>query len=122
MDPVDKYRTIVKKLICEYASYRPSNGQIQTEVVVDPERDHYEVIHIGWDGVRRVHGAVVHIDIIDGEVWIQYNGTRHAIAEELLAAGIPREAIVLGFHPPDVRRHTEFSAGEKTEADTPAAT
>src|SRR5438034_1405369 len=113
MDPVDKYRTIVKKLICEYASYRPSNGQIQTEVVIDPERDHYEVIHIGWDGVRRVHGAVVHIDIIDGRVWIQYNGTRHAVAEELLAAGVPREAIVLGFHPPDVRPYTDFAVGEE---------
>jgi XisI protein len=121
MDPVDNYRTVVKKLICEYGSYRPSNGQIQTEVVIDPERDHYEVIHVGWDGVRRVHGSVVHIDIINGKVWIQYNGTRHAVAEELMAAGIPREAIVLGFHPPDVRRYTDFAVGDEPLPGTPLA-
>jgi XisI protein len=58
-------------------------------------------MHVGWDGVRRVHGCVVHIDIIDAKVWIQYDGTSSPVADALLAAGIPREAIVLGFHPPE---------------------
>jgi len=31
------------------------------------------------------------------------------VAEELLAAGVPREAIVLGFHPADVRKHPDFA-------------
>ena len=65
----------------------------------------------GWDGVRRVHGSVIHIDIKDGKVWIQYDGTSRPVATELVAAGIPKEHIVLGFHPPDVRRHTEFALG-----------
>jgi hypothetical protein len=72
-----------------------------------------EVLRVGWDGPRRVHGSVVHIDIIDGRVWLQYNGTPRAIGEELVAAGIPREAMVLGFQPPHVRRYTEFGDAEE---------
>jgi hypothetical protein len=78
---------------------------------VDRERDHYEVMHVGWDGVRRVHGCVVHIDIRDGKVWVQHGGTSRPVAEELVAAGIPRKAIVLGFHPTEVRRHTDYAVG-----------
>ena len=111
MDRVDRYRTIVRRLIGEYASHKPSHGQIETEAVVDSEHDHYEVMHVGWDGMRRVHGCVVHIDIRGGKVWIQYDGTSRPVADELLAAGIPREHIVLGFHPAELRRHTEFAQG-----------
>jgi hypothetical protein len=73
--------------------------------------DHYEVMHVGWDRRRRVHGSVVHIDIHDGKIWIQYDGTNRPVADELLAAGVPKEDIVLGFHPEDVRVHTGFAVG-----------
>jgi hypothetical protein len=102
---------IVRKVIEEYAGYKPSHGQIETEAVVDSEHDHYEVMHVGWDGQRRVHGCVIHVDIRGGKVWIQYDGTSRPVAEELLAAGIPREDIVLGFHPAYIRPHTAFAQG-----------
>jgi XisI protein len=109
MDTVESYRQIVRRVMQEYARYKPSHGEIETEAVWDPERDHYEVLHVGWDGQRRVHGSVVHIDIKAGKVWVQYDGTSRPVAEELAAAGIPREDIVLGFHPAEVRRHTGFA-------------
>ena len=109
MDNLERYRNAVRKIIYEYASYKPSHGQIDTEAIIDPEKDHYEVMHVGWDGVRRVHGSVVHIDIISEKVWIQYDGTSYPVAEALLAAGIPREAIVLGFHPAELRQYTDFA-------------
>lgn len=111
MDTVTQYREIVRQLMEEYGRYRPSHGQIDTEVVVDAAHDHYELLHIGWDGPRRVHGTVLHVDIRDQKIWIQYDGTDRPIAEELLRAGVPRTDIVLGFHPPEVRRHTEFGVG-----------
>lgn len=111
MDRLARYREIVRRVIAEYARYKPSHGNINTEAVVDSERDHYEVMHVGWDGQRRVHGSVVHIDIIDGKVWIQYDGTSWPVADELTAAGIPHEDIVLGFHPPEVRQHTDYAVG-----------
>ena len=111
MDKRDRYREIVRGIIEEYASYKPSHGQIDTEAIVDREHDHYEVMHLGWDGVRRVHGSVVHLDIIGGKVWLQYDGTNRPVADELIAAGIPAEDIVLAFHPAELRPLTGFGVG-----------
>ena len=110
MDSLERYRQIVRQLIDEYARYKPSHGKIETEAIIDPQRDHYEVMHIGWDGQRRVHGSVVHIDIIKGKIWIQHDGTNRPVAEELLEAGVPREDIILGFHPAQVRQYTDFGS------------
>ncbi len=109
MDRVDRYRQIVRRVIEQYAAWRPSHGQIDSEAIVDEQKDHYEVMHVGWDGDRRVHGSVIHLDIIDGKVWIQHDGTNRPVAEELLAEGIPRDDIVLGFHPARVRHLTGFA-------------
>ena len=111
MDKVDRYRDIVRRLIHEYAGYKVSHGEIQAEAICDPEHDHYEVMHVGWDGSRRVHGSVIHIDLRGGKVWLQHDGTDRAIAEELVAAGIPKEDIVLAFHPARLRQHTGYAVG-----------
>jgi len=58
---------------------------------------------VGWQGIRRVHGCLVHVDIIDGKLWIQRDGTEHGIALDLLEAGVPGEQIVLAFRPPELR-------------------
>jgi len=106
---VKNYREIIKHLIDEYASYIPSHGKIEAEKIMDTERDHYEVIHIGWDGPRRVHGSVLHIDLKNDKIWIQYDGTSRPIANELIAKGIPKESIVLGFYPIEERKYTGFA-------------
>lgn len=38
MDRLERYRGIVRRVIEEYASYKPSHGQIETEAIMD--RDH----------------------------------------------------------------------------------
>ena len=63
MDQLHPYIEAVRAVIFEYAGYKPSNGEIETEVVIDAERGHYEVVHVGWDGHRRVHGSVIHIGV-----------------------------------------------------------
>lgn len=50
----------------------------------------------------------IRIDIINGKVWIEHDGTVPGVAEELVAAGLPREDIVLGFRPPHLRQYTGF--------------
>lgn len=66
----------------------------------DKAQDHYALVEAGWDGLRRIEGQVLRIDIIDGKIWIQHDGTEHGIARELVALGVPRQAIVLGFTRP----------------------
>jgi hypothetical protein len=109
MDTLSEYRRIVKDLIREYARYEPSVGDIRTEVIFDEANDHYELIHVGWAGSSRICGAVLHIDIRDGLVWIEHNGTEDPIGSMLVEAGIPRDKIVLGFQPPDARHLTGFA-------------
>src|SRR5881296_3070417 len=109
MDPVEQYRKIIRSLLEEYAQYRPARGDVQIEVILDEANDHYELIYAGWNGPYRIHGSVLHIDVRDGKVWIQQDGTEAGIAEELVKAGIPRDRIVLAFKPPEIRPHTGFA-------------
>jgi hypothetical protein len=111
MDNLDHYREVVQQILAEYA-HKPSHGEIESEIIVDPKQDHYEIMHVGWDKSRRVHGSVIHIDIINGKIWIQHDGTSPGIALELVEAGIPKEDIVLGFRPAHVRQYTGYSVGE----------
>lgn len=66
------------------------------------------MLHVGWDGARRVHGSVIHLDLIGEKIWIQHDGTNRPVANALLAEGIPNDAIVLGFYPAEERPDTGF--------------
>ena len=110
MDTLNAYRQRIQALIAEHAAIPHAHGDICSVTVFDEENDHYLLLSTGWEGDKHVHGCLIHVDIIDGKFWIQYDGTEYGIANELVDAGVPRERIVLGFHPPDVRPHTEFAA------------
>ena len=109
MDNVTRYRHIIRELIQQYAQHRPACGEVQIEVIFDETNDHYELMYAGWNGPYRIHGSVLHIDIRQEKVWIQYDGTEDGIAEECVKAGIPRDQIVPAFKPPDIRAHTDFA-------------
>src|SRR5882672_8764058 len=109
MDRIENYRQIICNVLSDYLNLCYANAEIQNEAVFDRENDRYMVVSVGWDGVKRVHGALVHIDIINGKIWIQRDGTEHGIARELVAAGIPRDHIVLAFRPPDLRQYTGYA-------------
>lgn len=109
MEYVERYRQIIRQKIETYAAIRPSLGEVEIEVIFDEDNDHYELMYAGWSGPYRIHGSVLHIDIRDGKVWIQYDGMEDSIAEELVEAGIPHEHIVLAFKPPEIRPYTDFA-------------
>ncbi|MBF0200127.1 MAG: XisI protein [Desulfamplus sp.] len=109
MDILNKYRKIIEKILKNYINISYANGEIENEIIIDRMNDRYLVMSLGWENVRRIHGCVVHIDIIDGLVWIQRDGTEDGIATELELEGIPKNKIVLGFHEPDVRQHTGYA-------------
>jgi hypothetical protein len=110
MDTLDAYRQIIENILDEYTQIPYAFGEIQTEAVFDRARDRYLLMNVGWDSDQRVHGSLVHIDIIDGKIWIQRDGIEHGIAKELVKAGIPQDHIVLGFRSPAIRRYTEYAA------------
>jgi len=109
MDTLESYRQIIENILNEYTQIPYAYGDIQTEAVFDRKNDRYVLMNVGWDDGRRVHGSLVHIDIIDGKLWIQRDGTEDGVAPELVRAGIPKNRIVLGFRSPEVRRYTEYA-------------
>jgi hypothetical protein len=106
---LDQYRETIEAILNEYTKIPYAYGDIQTEAVFDRNRDRYLLVNTGWDQGRRVHGCLVHVDLINGKFWIQRDGTEHGIAKELVDAGMPREQIVLAFKPPEIRRHTDYA-------------
>lgn len=109
MDTLESYRQIIENILNEYTQIPYAYGDIQTEAVFDRKSDRYVLMNVGWDDGRRVHGSLVHIDIIDGKLWIQRDGTEDGVAPELVRAGIPKDRIVLGFRSPEVRQYTEYA-------------
>lgn len=109
MDRIEEYRQIVRRVIQEVVDYIPEEEDVRVEVIFDDAQGHYELREQGWRHRRRIHGSLVHIDIHDGKVWVEHDGTNLEIVQSLLDAGIPSHDIVIGFHPPDQRKYTEFA-------------
>jgi hypothetical protein len=96
-------------VLIPYTQIPYSYGVIECKTVFDSENDSYLLITLGWDGVKRIHGCLVHLDIIDGKIWVQRDDTEDGVTYELEAAGITKDKIVLGFHPQNVRQHTGYA-------------
>lgn len=109
MDKLEQYRKIIEEVLTEQASYKLSNSDIEKELIIDRERDHYQVFLVGWEGLSRVHSCSIHIDIKGDKVWLQRDYTDAEIAGQLMERGIPKEDIVLGFHAPYKRPYTGFA-------------
>lgn len=109
MDRLDEYRDLIYKILSYYASIPYRYGKIATYVILDKERNHFLLMHEGWEGHKRIHGAIVHVEIRDEKIWIHYDGIEDGITDELVAGGVPKDQIVLAFHPPYVRQHTEYA-------------
>lgn len=98
MERIDIYRQQVQSFLRDFAADDPN-----TQVVFDTEHDRYLVIHNSWHNNSRTYGCAIHLDIIDGQVWIQHNSTEIAIDQALGDRGIAKNDIVLGFRSPEVR-------------------
>ena len=106
------YSDIIQTLISNYSTSGGSYaGEVQSDVIFDTKNDRYQLVNIGWNGQRRIYGCVMQMDIINGKIWIQHNGTEIDFAEELVASGVPKQDIVIGFHTPFIRKMTEYAVG-----------
>lgn len=93
----------------DYINFLGDDPDTQTQLVIDEKSDRYLLIELGWQDERRIYGTLIHLDIINHKIWIQQDGTEDGIASELVALGIPKQQIVLGFKSEQRRRITEFA-------------
>ena len=109
MDKMVKYRQLIKDLLINYASPNTdSNKDLEEQLVFDTERDHYQLLSVGWQNQKRVYFILLHLDIKNNKIWLQENSTDYDIVEDLIKLGVPNSDVVIGFHPADVRKLTEF--------------
>ncbi len=111
MDKLDYYRQLTRKILSEYYELgaKSTNSHLENALILDEQHDHYLLIVIGWEGEERIKGNTIHIRLRDGKIWIEEDSTEDGVATDFLQAGVPREDIVLAFHPPHLRQYTEFA-------------
>lgn len=108
MDKLPKYREYVKTLLTKYASDDVSDNDVEVQLILDTERDHYQWMNVGWQGFNRIYRCVMHFDIKDSKIWLQQNLTDRDPAKELVIMGVPPEDIVLGLQAPYKRQYTDY--------------
>src|SRR3954453_14885947 len=104
------WRQTIKRILADLAAIPfPDVVTMSAKTVFDESSDVYLVVVEGWQGVRRLHGCLVHVEIKGDKIWVQQDGTEDGVVADLLAAGVPRECIVLGFKSPQSRAFTQFA-------------
>jgi len=109
MDILDKARNAIEEYMLDRAATPIAYIEAECEVIIDRVRDRYVLMLVGWDNGKRVHGSLLHVDIIDGKIWIQRDGTEEGIAETLLQLGVPTDKIVPGFRSKRMRQDMGFA-------------
>ncbi|HAA27288.1 MAG TPA: XisI protein [Cyanobacteria bacterium UBA8553] len=111
---VEQYRQYIRQLLSERAkraSKQRNAPEYEVQTIFDSEQDHYQLLYVGWRGYKRDFGCILHVDIKDGQIWIQHDGTEEGLANRLVEMGVPKQDIVLAFHEPEVRQYTGFGTG-----------
>lgn len=108
MERLELYRNCIKSLLVEHGKFKGIDSDVESEIFFDSDRDRYQLMRVGWNGLKRVYYTVMHFDIKDDRIWIQQNTTDVDVALELVEMGVPKSDIVLGLHPPYKRPHTGY--------------
>ncbi len=110
MDKLVNYRNWIKELLTNYADHHSNKKKdVEEELIFDENRDHYQIMAVGWENRRRVYFSIFHLNIKDGKIWLQENSADYNIVDDLLERGVPPSDIVIGFLPAHVRATTEFA-------------
>ncbi len=110
MDRVN-YAALLEQLFLTQQQDATSSGLVESQIVIDKERGHYQILSIGWERGQRVYHVLLHVDLKDHKFWVQQDFTLPSITSLLLEAGVPKSDIVLGFQPPQARELMDFAVG-----------
>jgi len=110
MDKIKQYQMAILGILEENAAIKKSlTPDIRSEVVIDKEHHHYQLLSIGWHKQQFNYVVAFHFDIIGDKIWIQQNNTDVMVADELAARGVAKSDILLGFLNPSARAYSEFA-------------
>lgn len=110
MDKVTQYQKYILEALEEYKSqFRQISADLHNYILADEKNHHYQFLWIGWKHKKHIFSVSIHIDIIDGKIWIQKDDTEIGFANLLVDRNIPKSDIVLAYYSPAHRKLTEFA-------------
>lgn len=110
MDKQAEYRQLIMGILTEYADGRKVSGENAEMITIfDQEKDHYQVLAMGWRKYERIYLVIFHFDIKDGKIWAQQNASDYDIIGDIEEKGVPKSDIVLAFHTPNMRKYTDYA-------------
>lgn len=112
MDKITRYQNIILDFLKRYNEETGGNKPDETikrRIIADRENNSFQLLSVGWRNGHYLFGPIFHFDIIDGKIWMQCNNTEREVVDELMAHGVDKQDIVLGFVPPNARIFTGFA-------------
>ena len=109
---VERYRQIIIALLKEYANtpvLSLPNVEVEDQLLLDTERDHYQILTVGWEDGKRVYYPIFHLDIKKDKIWIQEDASDTDLVGELESRGVAKKDIILAFHKPVNRSFMDFA-------------
>lgn len=111
MDKVKKYQDIIIHFLEKYETENKNafGNDIKYRIILDRNSNSFQLLSTGWKDNHYLFGPIFHFDIIDGKIWMQCNNTEYEVVDELMARGVDKQDIVLGFLPPYARQFSGFA-------------
>jgi XisI protein len=111
MDRVVFFQQKILNVIEEYLTElrQPSNQDIDFVSITDMNKNHFQIIAMGWEGHKRIFNLLFHLDIIGDKIWVQEDKMEYSIAEKLIEKSIAKKEIVLAYFPEFHRAYTEYA-------------
>jgi len=114
MDKLQKYQQIIKEVLTHYHSMGPVDPnhieRREMRLLFDDTHARYQVLRLGWRGIKSFFAVIFHFEIIGDKIWVQRSATDYDIVEDLELKGVPKEDIVLAFIAPQAWKDTEYAA------------
>jgi hypothetical protein len=107
MEKIKKYEKIIIKLLQDL------KGDTSEDVlVIDKENHHYQLLFVGLDSRNTYFFRVrLHFSIRkDGVICIFENRTEEEVGDWLIANGVPKGDILVGFLPQHIRQYEGYAA------------
>ncbi len=117
MDPIinkiKKHQLLLQQYVENLANERNnslgSNGGYQA--ITDTVHNHFQLMRISWQGGQFFYNILLHFHINPdtGNIWVQQNNTDLPLDEAFEAMGIPKNNLVLGFRPQEIRAYSDYA-------------
>ena len=109
MDTIEVQRSAIARVFRSWEQYPASISKFRITGVMDTPHDRYTLTHVDFDGERYRSHLLAQLEIRNGKIWILTDNTEEGIAPELVAEGIPKDQIVLGYYSPGMRAQGDFA-------------